>query len=112
MKIPANIPVQLCLSESVTGPEGKTREESHIVDESKKVCLNENHYHSYLKINVITVNKSTPLQDRPLFVCEGDSQRQVNSGDLLGNRDALTIVHQGECYILRQTRAGKLILTK
>ena len=112
MKPPANIPAQFCFPESVTVSKGKSREECHIVDECKKVCLNENHYHSYLKTDVITDNIGTPLQDTPLFVREDDSTRQVNSADLLGNRDALTIRHQGECYILRQTRAGKLILTK
>lgn len=44
---------------------------------------------------------------------QGDAAlRQVSSADLLGNSDALTISHQGACYVLRQTRAGKLILTK
>jgi hemin uptake protein HemP len=43
---------------------------------------------------------------------DGTALRQVSSADLLGNSDALTISHQGACYVLRQTRAGKLILTK
>ena len=38
--------------------------------------------------------------------------RQVNSADLLGGDEVLRIQHQGDSYLLRQTRAGKLILTK
>ena len=43
---------------------------------------------------------------------ETDAVRQVTSAALLGRRDVLIIQHQGEHYSLRQTRAGKLILTK
>lgn len=43
---------------------------------------------------------------------ETDAVRQVTSTALLGRRDVLIIQHQGENYSLRQTRAGKLILTK
>jgi hemin uptake protein HemP len=50
--------------------------------------------------------------DKPREICESGMSRQVNSAVLLGSRDALAIQHRGECYILRQTRAGKLILTK
>lgn len=47
-----------------------------------------------------------------VVICETASSRQVSSAALLGNREALAIQHRGESYILRQTRAGKLILTK
>lgn len=37
--------------------------------------------------------------------------RKVRSGDLLGDRGELTIVHAGREYRLRLTQSGKLILT-
>ncbi|WP_049605734.1 hemin uptake protein HemP [Yersinia mollaretii] len=36
----------------------------------------------------------------------------INSEQLLGEHDVVTINHQGQLYYLRQTKAGKLILTK
>lgn len=36
----------------------------------------------------------------------------LSSAQLLGGRDAVRIEHRGEHYVLRATRAGKLILTK
>ncbi len=36
----------------------------------------------------------------------------ITSEQLLGEHGVAFIVHQGECYQLRQTKAGKLILTK
>ena len=41
-----------------------------------------------------------------------ESMRQVTSNALLSGQDALAIHHHGERYVLRLTRAGKLILTK
>jgi hemin uptake protein HemP len=38
--------------------------------------------------------------------------RAIPSAALLGNRDSVTIEHRGKLYVLRATRAGKLILTK
>jgi len=38
--------------------------------------------------------------------------RQVDSKALLGNEGRVVILHDGQLYILRQTQAGKLILTK
>lgn len=52
------------------------------------------------------------LLDSVVLASGTASTRQVNSAALLGNRETLEIQHQGERYILRQTRAGKLILTK
>lgn len=37
---------------------------------------------------------------------------RVESGQLLSEKGALLIRHQGEDYQLRRTRSGKLILTK
>ncbi|WP_050115308.1 hemin uptake protein HemP [Yersinia thracica] len=36
----------------------------------------------------------------------------INSQQLLGLQDVVAINHQGQLYYLRQTKAGKLILTK
>ncbi|OYY45395.1 MAG: hypothetical protein B7Y56_05590 [Gallionellales bacterium 35-53-114] len=52
------------------------------------------------------------MPERTPSVGEAGTLGQVDSTDLLGSREALMIRHQGECYILRKTRAGKLILTK
>jgi len=40
------------------------------------------------------------------------ARRQLASRDLLGGGNELHIEHNGEIYKLRQTRQGKLILTK
>lgn len=40
------------------------------------------------------------------------SARQLDSKLLLGSEGRVVILHQGQQYILRQTQAGKLILTK
>lgn len=40
------------------------------------------------------------------------SQNRVASQELLGADDIIVIEHSGQEYFLRQTRAGKLILTK
>ncbi|MFI0487952.1 MAG: hemin uptake protein HemP [Yersinia sp. (in: enterobacteria)] len=36
----------------------------------------------------------------------------INSTQLLGQHGVVTINHQGQLYYLRQTKTGKLILTK
>ena len=41
-----------------------------------------------------------------------DVPRVIPSHELLGERGQLHIEHQGERYLLRVTRQGKLILTK
>ena len=40
------------------------------------------------------------------------SRRKLASSELLGGGTELHIEHNGEIYTLRQTRQGKLILTK
>jgi hemin uptake protein HemP len=42
----------------------------------------------------------------------GDSPRVVNSDALLAGASQLAILHNQTIYFLRQTRFGKLILTK
>lgn len=51
-------------------------------------------------------------QQQEILIRKTESSRHVSSAALLGDGDTLAIQHSGECYILRQTRAGKLILTK
>lgn len=41
-----------------------------------------------------------------------DGPRVVTSHQLLGEQRQIRIEHQGECYVLRITSRGKLILTK
>jgi len=60
----------------------------------------------------VTAQQGSSLLDCVVLAGGAASTRQVNSEALLGNRETLEIQHQGERYILRQTRAGKLILTK
>lgn len=40
------------------------------------------------------------------------ARRKLASSELLGGNNELHIEHNGEIYTLRQTRQGKLILTK
>lgn len=42
----------------------------------------------------------------------GTAREMVSSESLLRGKGQLTIKHKNETYILRQTRFGKLILTK
>jgi len=66
-----------------------------------------------MTITTTAVTQQGALQLDSVVLINGiASTRQVNSEALLGDRGTLAIQHQGECYILRQTRAGKLILTK
>lgn len=51
-------------------------------------------------------SSSPPLGKRPA------APRVVPSRELLSERGQLHIEHQGERYVLRITRQGKLILTK
>ena len=41
-----------------------------------------------------------------------DSDRRIKSETLLGQEGRVVIEHDGQHYLLRQTHAGKLILTK
>ncbi|MEN0580888.1 hemin uptake protein HemP [Phytobacter palmae] len=50
------------------------------------------------------------LPASPATIHPGD--RRINSKTLLGNSARVVIEHQGQEYLLRQTHAGKLILTK
>jgi hemin uptake protein HemP len=55
--------------------------------------------------NLATGQTSPAPQPQP-----GD--RRINSKSLLGTEGRVIIEHDGQHYLLRQTHAGKLILTK
>ncbi len=40
------------------------------------------------------------------------NERRIDSKNLLGKEGRVIIEHDGQHYLLRQTQAGKLILTK
>lgn len=50
------------------------------------------------------------LKANPASILPDD--RRISSQILLGESARIVIVHQGQEYLLRQTQAGKLILTK
>lgn len=59
------------------------------------------------------LNKTPLLNDEPAVEYPTASKPlSVTSEQLLKGHGVAFIVHQGECYQLRQTKAGKLILTK
>ncbi|MGY5957338.1 hemin uptake protein HemP [Kosakonia sp. BK9b] len=49
-------------------------------------------------------------QENTTYVTPAD--RRINSQTLLGDEGRIVIEHKGQEYLLRQTHAGKLILTK
>ncbi len=57
---------------------------------------------------------SPDIGDLSLKSPDGEADRGlfISSADLLGNAGVATIIHHGQRYQLRQTKAGKLILTK
>ncbi|CQH46038.1 TPA: hemin uptake protein HemP [Yersinia enterocolitica] len=59
------------------------------------------------------LNKAPTMNDEPAAKPPtGSKPLSVSSEQLLGEHGVAFIIHQGECYQLRQTKAGKLILTK
>lgn len=60
------------------------------------------------------MNKKTNNLDISSLKQETDSPiiHSINSLELLGKDGVVYIQHNGELYQLRQTKAGKLILTK
>lgn len=52
--------------------------------------------------------------DAPTVTTTGQppERRRLRSDDLLGGQREVLIEHAGDCYTLRHTRQGKLILTK
>jgi len=66
------------------------------------------------------MNDKNPLTSLEEAVCKTQSsllsndnnEHCINSAELLGVKGMAIIIHQGQRYMLRQTKAGKLILTK
>ena len=59
------------------------------------------------------LNKTPILNDEPAVEYSTvNKPLSITSEQLLGEHGVAFIVHQGEYYQLRQTKAGKLILTK
>jgi len=54
-------------------------------------------------MNPTDSGKNKPLEPGPA---------QIDSGVLLGIDGRVLITHRGQTYVLRETRQGKLILTK
>lgn len=59
------------------------------------------------------MDTSKPINE-PIARPEGGSERArtIDARTLFGQSNAVLIEFKGECYQLRQTRNGKLILTK
>ncbi|CNE34482.1 hemin uptake protein [Yersinia rohdei] len=79
----------------------------------------DNDYHVDIGYHYITdymdkqLNKVPMLNDEPAAEPLAVSKPlSITSEQLLGEHSVAFIIHQGECYQLRQTKAGKLILTK
>lgn len=60
-----------------------------------------------MNTDTLELEKSREKQRAPASL-----PRPLCSAALLGTRDEVEIIHQGETYRLRRTRQGKLILTK
>ncbi|AJJ61826.1 hemin uptake protein HemP [Yersinia aldovae] len=59
------------------------------------------------------LNKAPILNDEPAVEPPMASKPlSITSEQLLREHGVAFIIHQGECYQLRQTKTGKLILTK
>lgn len=54
---------------------------------------------------------ATPAKEKTPPSVASD-ERRIDSKSLLGNEGRVIIEHDGQHYLLRQTHAGKLILTK
>lgn len=58
--------------------------------------------------NPTTLAEKLPASPTTIF----PDDRRISSKALLGDTARVVIEHQGQEYLLRQTHAGKLILTK
>ena len=57
-----------------------------------------------------TINATSRTQ--PTEQTNDDDILSMRSEDLMGHREKIEILHNGERYVLRLTRLGRLILTK
>jgi len=62
--------------------------------------------------NPLTSLEETVYQAQSFLLSNDNNEHCINSAALLGVKGMVIIIHQGQRYMLRQTKAGKLILTK
>ena len=55
---------------------------------------------------------SGPRPPMPPAPAPAAQRKRINSTDLMQNARSIIVLHHGEEYLLRITKAGKLILTK
>lgn len=55
---------------------------------------------------------ATPVKKHTAPSPAASADRRIDSKTLLGDEGRVIIEHDGQLYLLRQTNAGKLILTK
>ena len=81
-----------------------------------KINITDNDYHCFFYFyfgamtrmdNTATAEKTKDNAPYPI-----PTDRKINSRTLLGAEGRVVIEHGGQRYLLRQTHAGKLILTK
>lgn len=60
----------------------------------------------------MTVDPPIPPEDEGARAPADDVDRRVDSSALFDGADIVYIEHNGQTYILRKTRQGRLILTK
>jgi hemin uptake protein HemP len=56
--------------------------------------------------------QNSPRPSKTRFYTQRPPRQRVNTADLMRGGRELILLHEGEEYILRITKAGKLILTK
>lgn len=88
----------------------------HVVSIMNKTVVNANCSYYYLFVNNINQRQATPLTTETVRQnVHNHTPNQVSALDsqaLLGADGLVNICHNGEIYMLRRTRLGKLILTK
>lgn len=73
-----------------------------------------NHKYLFLlkNMNNPRIDKTAADTREPVQVAAHNGRREIESVQLFGGSKELLIRHDGECYTLRRTSKGKLILTK
>lgn len=59
-----------------------------------------------------TDNRAATPANKHIAPAPASTDRRIDSKSLLGDEGRVIIEHDGQHYLLRQTNAGKLILTK
>ncbi|WP_409515039.1 hemin uptake protein HemP [Atlantibacter sp.] len=63
--------------------------------------------------SMMQIDKAPGFGESPKNAADNTTApRQIDSKTLLGSDGRIVIVHDGQHYLLRQTQAGKLLLTK